>query len=88
MNRDDVKLAADALGRLEALERALESVTTVIHGALPISFFYGGQVDVDGRRGESDHGIKAYYPRERYEEVINDLIAWEERALLNLGVEA
>jgi hypothetical protein len=83
VNRDDVKKAADALGRLEALEEALDSIHFRPHGAFPISFFDKGEDDDH----QNDHGIKAYYPRETYERIIRALIREEQRDLRARGVE-
>lgn len=82
MNRDDVKKAADALGRLEALERALASLDKVPHGAMPVSFFDAGEDDDH----QNDHGIKVYYPREQYVRIVKALIREEQRTLDSLGV--
>lgn len=84
MNRTDVKAAADAIGRLEALERALISVEKVPHQALPISFFDAGDSDDH----QNDHGIKAYYPREFYKGVVSGLIAQEQMTLAKFGVKS
>ena len=82
MNRDQIKAAADALGRLEALEEALRSLDFAPHSALPISFFDKGEDDDH----QSDDGIKAYYPREKYRAVIELLEQMERVALTRMGV--
>lgn len=90
MNRADVKAAADALGRLEALEAALADADRAPHDALPISFVSVGEgrfQGVDCHEVINDSGTKAYYPKESYVWVIRLLIAHEERALKQLGVE-
>lgn len=94
MNREQVKLAADALGRLEALEAALDALENLPHDALPISF-PSATVEVgeeDAYGGKSVRhidltGIKAFYPRTGYREVLCELIDAEEEALDQLGVE-
>lgn len=83
MTRDDLREAADALGRLEALERALRSLGFAPHGALPVSFFDMGEDDDH----QSDHGIKVYYPRDTYTTVITMLADDERFTLKRLGVE-
>ena len=89
MNRDDVKRAADALGRLEALEAALADADRVPHDALPISFVSVGPgrfTSVDCDTVIKDDGTKAYYPREQYVRVIRALIREEQRTLNSLDV--
>ena len=93
MNRDQVKAAADALGRLEALEEAIRCADFAPHDALPVSFVSvplressDGEIDRDDWRVQ-DAGIKAYYPREDYRAVL-ELLAQRERATLGrLGVD-
>ena len=75
MNPAQVKNAADALGRLEALEEALGQLDDLPHEALSISFY-----------GKNSEQIHAYYPREQYRAVLNRLIGEELRALSDLGV--
>ena len=103
MKRDQLKEAADALGRLEALETARKDAERAPHSALPISFVSIGGADDDSKCGIvsderaeyrterypllSDHGTKAYYPRERYIATIEYLIAHERTCLESLGVK-
>lgn len=87
VTRDQVKAAADALARLEALEAALKSAQEAPHDALPISFFEMGNEDPESYSRSDDHGIKAFYPRSSYIKNVAFLIADERAFLEERGVK-
>ena len=89
MNHEQVKRAADVIGRLEALEAAYKAAEFFPHEALPISFpsvIVDEGEDSKQNRLLNDVGTKAFYPRCEYLDVLEDLIDREEGVLASLGV--
>lgn len=84
MKAEQVKQAADALARYEALIAVFEDVNTKFpHGALPISFPSAGTDD----DSMDMKGAMVFYSRELFLETLTDLIECEERILNGLGVD-